>query len=157
MCLSENCKTVRGSTTNSAGILLPGTVPGGDCASNFNVCLTKLTVGQMTGGSIDASCKQEFNLPGGGGSGMTAGSPSMGGGGGGAPVTTGSDGSTLLITNPTIANVLDTNTKQYGAIGGCIFIILICLVLVVLSMGGDEPSGPSASNIALARLAGAGN
>ena len=159
MCLSENCKTARGSTTNSAGILLPGTVPGGDCASNFNVCLTKLTVGQMTGGSIDASCKQEFNLPGGGGSGMTAGSPSMGGGGGGgAPVTTGSDGSTLLITNPTVANVLDTNTKQYGAIGGCIFIILICLVLIVLSMGGDSSSsGPSASNIAFARLAGAGN
>jgi hypothetical protein len=115
----------------------------------------------MTGGTIDASCKQEFNINtagggGGGGSGMTAGAPSMGGGG--APVTTGSDGSTLLITNPTIANVLDTNKKQYGAIGGCIFIILICLVLIVLSMGGDSSSsGPSASNIAFARLAGAGN
>ena len=63
MCLSENCKTVRGATTNAAGILLPGTVPGGDCSSNFNVCLTKLTVGQMTGGTIDSSCKQTLNLP----------------------------------------------------------------------------------------------
>jgi hypothetical protein len=70
-----------------------------------------------------------------------------------------SDGSTLLITNPTVANVLNTKTKQYGAIGGCIFIILCCCCILILLMSGDSegPSGPSAANIAFARLSTAGS
>lgn len=78
----------------------------------------------------------------------------------GTPVTTGTDGSTLLITNPAVANVLNTKTKQYGAIGGCIFIIICLCIIIIALMSGDDsggPSGPSASNIALARLASAGS
>lgn len=148
MCLSENCKTVRGATTNSTGILLPGTVPGGDCSSNFNVCLTKLTVGQMTGGNIDSSCKQTFNLP------TTSGgtTTTTGPGGTGSPGPALGD---LLFNDPT--GYFDTKSKQYGAIGGCVFILICCcLILVVLMAGGDGPSGPSVSNFALARLMGAG-
>jgi len=168
MCLSENCKTVRGATTNSQGILLPGTVPGSDCQSNFNVCLSKLTVGQMTGGTIDASCKQTFNMGAGGsggspsaGTGYTRGGSAGGDGGGspaGTPVTTGSDGSELLITNPAVANVLDTSTKQYGAIGGCIFIIICCcIIIVVLMSGGDsESKGPDLASLLAFRSASAG-
>jgi len=152
MCLSENCKTVRGSSGNAAGILLPGTVPGKDCSSNFNVCLSKLTVGQMTGGTIDASCKQTFNMGAGGsggspgGEGYTRGGSAGGDGGGpGTPVTKGSDGSELLITNPAVANVLDTNTKQYGAIGGCIFIIICCCIIIIALMSGGDSGGGGAN------------
>ena len=162
MCMSENCKTVRGSTTNAAGILLPGTVPGGDCASNYNVCLTKLTVGQMTGGNIDASCKQTFNLPspapaaapGGtpapGGTSITSGGPSGtqgGAAGGGGPASSTTPGgnpaapgaSDLLFKDPT--GYLDSKNKQMGAIvGAVVFILLILLLLMGGDSGGDNSS-----------------
>lgn len=155
MCLAENCKTVRGSTTNAAGILLPGTVPGGDCSSNFNVCLTKLTVGQMTGGNIDSSCKQTFNLPATSGASITTGPGGTQGGaaGGSAPgstITGGGAGSPepdVLFKDPT--GYLDTKNKQYGAIGGLIFIILCCCcVFLLLAMGGEEaPKGPDLATL----------
>ena len=160
MCLSENCKTVRGSSGNAAGILLPGTVPGGDCSSNFNVCLTKLTVGQMTGGNIDASCKQTFNLPSpaapaAGGTPATAPSgvsitsgPSgtqgsaAGGSGPASSTTTGGNPAAPAATNlpfkdPT--GYLDSKEKQYGAVAA--FLLCCCLILLLL-MGGDSSPDP---------------
>ena len=141
MCLSENCKTVRGSTTNASGILLPGTVPGGDCASNFNICLSKLVVGQMTGGTIDASCKQAFNFPpssgpdgtrGGAAGGDVPESTTMGGAGSPGPAS-----GDLLFRDPT--GYFDTKDKQYGAIGGCVFIIIcLCLILILMTIGGED-------------------
>lgn len=157
MCLAENCKTVRGSTTNAAGILLPGTVPGGDCASNFNVCLTKLTVGQMTGGNIDASCKQTFNLPSPAPAAAPAPAPSgvaitsgpsgtqgsvAGGTGPASSTTTGGNpaaaapaASDLLFKDPT--GYLDTKNKQMGAIFAAV--VLFFVLLLVLFGGGSSP------------------
>jgi len=157
MCLSENCKTVRGSTTNAAGILLPGTVPGGDCASNFNVCLTKLTVGQMTGGNIDASCKQTFNLPSPAPAAAPAPAPSgvsitsgpsgtqgsaAGGSGPASSTTTGGNpaapaATDLLFKDQT--GYLDTKNKQIGAIVGVIVVVLLILLLL---MGGSSSPDP---------------
>lgn len=169
MCLSENCKTVRGSSGNSAGILLPGTVPGGDCSSNFNVCLTKLTVGQMTGGNIDASCKQTFNLPSTpapgaaapGGSSITSGGPggtqggAAGGGGpassttpGGNPAAPGS--SNLLFKDPT--GYLGTKEKQMGAIAA--FLICCCLIILLLSGGGGGDSSAQMQQMIQMKLMG---
>ena len=163
MCLSENCKTVRGSYGNSAGILLPGTVPGGDCSSNFNVCLTKLTVGQMTGGNIDSSCKQEFNLPSpapatpatvGGtpaaapsGVAITSGpsgtqGSAAGGSGPASSTTTGGNpaptASDLPFKDPT--GYLDSKEKQYGAVAA--FLICCCLIMLLLFSGGDSAPDP---------------
>lgn len=161
MCLSENCKTVRGSTGNSAGILLPGSVPGGDCSSNFNVCLTKLTVGQMTGGNIDSSCKQTFNLPSNAppaSGGTPAAAPSgvaitsgpsgaqgsaAGGSGPASSTTTGGNpaapaASDLLFKDPT--GYLDTKNKQMGAFAVAVVFILLLLVLL---MGGGSPPPPA--------------
>lgn len=153
MCLSENCKTVRGSTTNAAGILLPGTVPGGDCSSNFNVCLTKLTVGQMTGGNIDSSCKQTFNLPtpapagapAPGGTSITTGPGGTQGGaaGGGGPASTMTGGGAgtpspandVLFKDPT--GYLGTKDKQYGAIGGLVFCMICCCLIMLLLISGE--------------------
>ncbi len=155
MCLSENCKTVRGSSGNAAGILLPGTVPGGDCSSNFNVCLTKLTVGQMTGGNIDASCKQEFNLPSPTAAAAPTPAPSgvaitsgpsgtqgsvAGGTGPATSTTTGGNpptpaASDLLFKDPT--GYLDSKEKQYGVIAA--FLICCCLIILLLFSGGDSP------------------
>ena len=107
----------------------------------------------MSGGNLNAGCTiQDINAAGSPGSSGGGG----GDGGGGPPVTKGSDGSTLLITNPTVANVLDTNTKQYGAIGGCVFLILICCVIILFAMGGDS-GGSSGANAILARLSTAGS
>ena len=160
-CACDECIKAK---TGSAGqyISQPAADQPGLCVDKINACFQQTTIGEMSGGTLNAGCTiQDINAAPGSPSGSPPGAslaPGAPPAPPGAPVTTGSDGSTLLITNPTIANVLDTNTKQYGAIGGCIFIILICLVLIVLSMGGDSSSsGPSASNIAFARLAGAGN
>jgi len=155
MCLSENCKTVRGSSGNAAGILLPGTVPSGDCSSTFNVCLTKLTVGQMTGGNIDSSCKQEFNLPSPtptaaptpapSGVAITSGPSGTQGSvaGGTGPATSTTTGgnpptpaaSDLLFKDPT--GYLDSKEKQYGVIAA--FLICCCLIILLLFSGGDSP------------------
>lgn len=160
-CACDECTKAK---TGSAGqyISQPAADQPGLCVDKINACFQQTTIGEMSGGTLNAGCTiQDINAAPGSPSGSPPGAslaPGAPPAPPGAPVTKGSDGSTLLITNPAVANVLDTNTKQYGAIGGCIFIILICLVLIVLSMGGDSSSSsPSASNIAFARLAGAGN
>ena len=159
MCLSENCKTVRGSTTNAAGILLPGTVPGGDCSSNYNVCLTKLTVGQMTGGNIDSSCKQTFNLPSSAPGAAPAAAPPSGlsittgpsgtqGGaaGGSGPASSATPGGNpvapeaadLLFKDPT--GYLDSKNKQIGAI---LLLVMCCCLIILLLVGGEDSGGGS--------------
>ena len=103
-----------------------------------------------SGTRVSATPATVTTTPGSSGPGTPTGTP--------AP-STGSDESKLLITNPAVANVLNTRTKQYGAIGGCIFIILCCCcILILLMSGGDSegPSGPSALNVSLANLSTAG-
>jgi hypothetical protein len=143
-CACDECTKAK---TGSAGqyISQPAADQASLCTDKINACFQQVTIGEMSGGNLNAGCTiQDINA--------APGSPSSGGGGGGGgggspPVTRGPDGSTLLITNPTIANVLDTNTKQYGAIGGCVFIIIcLCIIIIALMSGGD--SGGSGANLA---------
>ena len=145
MCLSENCKTVRGATTNAAGILLPGTVPGGDCSSNFNVCLTKLSVGQMTGGSIDSSCKQTLNIPASSTPSAASGTSITSGPSGtqGSVATPSSSSNPSGSSNPTKEKEEDDkkNKDNATAVGGissslicCCIVIMIILALLTMAV-----------------------
>jgi hypothetical protein len=63
------------------------------------------------------------------------------------------------LWSPKLIPGVDTKEKQYGAVGGLVFLILCCccLALLLLTGGGSGgSSGPGASNVALARLMTAG-
>ena len=184
ICLSSACRT---AATDPAGkYLRTADDVTLTCPDNINLCLSSVKVG----GNISANAKivQDCSIavnytgpnplakPPSGGLAVSGGAQSItdstgtkvtatpatttqggapAGTPGGAPA-----GTKLPITNPAIANVLNTSTKQYAAIGGFAFLILCCCCLMVLLLmgggGSSGPSGPSASNMALARLMTAG-
>ena len=140
-CASSDCIT---SALSSSTEFMPVARSPQQTCPTIQACIQNFAGANFSGASLTAECKQTLNIttappgtppsPGA----VGAGSPPTGTPPSGTPVTRGSDGSTLPITNPTVANVLNTKTKQYGAIGGLIFIILCCCCLLVLLMGGDD-------------------
>jgi hypothetical protein len=147
-CASSDCIT--GALSANSALMPVGRSPQQTCPT-IQACIQDFRNAQFNGSSLTASCQQTLNIggaPPGAAVGASPPSPA------GTPSPTGSDGSTLPITNPAVANVLDTSTKQYGAIGALVFCILICCCLLLLLMGGDE--GGSGSNALAARLALAG-
>jgi hypothetical protein len=121
------------------------------CNGTINACFQQVTIGQMSGGNLNAGCTiQDINA-------APGSSPSSGGTPPppGTPPSSGVGGdSSLPFKDPT--GYLDTKNKQYGAIGGLIFCILICCVIIVLAMGGDSGGSSSGANAILARLTTAG-
>jgi len=101
----------------------------------MNICEMSAVQGLAQNSPIKQQCDITTNL-GGSPGGAPPGSP-----GGGAPP--GSPASSSLPI-PALGNLgLDTPAKQYGGIGGCIFLICICCVLILLvaSSGGDGGGG----------------
>jgi len=112
-------------------------------ALNIQICGIQIDVGAAQDSPINAQCSQSqiINPPGSSPSSGSSGTPSSPG----TPPPPGSPDSTSLPV-PALGNLgLDTPGKQYGGIGGCIFLICICcvLILLVVSSGGDEGGGGS--------------
>ena len=154
-CACDECTKAK---TGSAGqyISQPAADQASLCTDKINACFQQVTIGEMSGGNLNAGCTiQDINAAP-GSSPSSGGPPSSGGGGSGPPGTppsSGGGGASLPFKDPT--GYLDTKNKQYGAIGGLIFCILICCVIILLAMGGDS-GGSSGANAILARLATAG-
>ena len=155
-CASSDCITK--ALSSSTAFMPVARSPQQTCPT-IQACIQDFRNANFNGSSLTAECKQTLNIT---GSPAAVGvqPPSPAGTPAGTPLTQGTDGSKLPITNPAVANVLDTSTKQYAAAGSlCVFILCCCLVLLLLMMGGGGGSastGLGASNLALARLMTAG-
>jgi len=112
-------------------------------ALNIQICGISIDVGAAQDSPINAQCSQSqvINPPGS----PPSGSPSAPSGTpGAAPPGSPGSPSTADLPVPALGDLgLDTPTKQYGGIGGCIFLICICCVLILLvaSSGGDGGGG----------------
>ena len=121
-CACDQCKQAQSGTDDT----MIGQ-PGESCTDSINACFSQVTVGEMTGGTIDASCN------------ITAGTPGTGGSGGSG----GSGGKDELLTdNKTVAKYLDTREKQEGGIGGVVlFCVCCCFCIVILLLAGGDSDG----------------
>ena len=126
---ATSCPPIQACIQNFQGAVLNNSEVSASCKQTLNISTTPPPSGTPASGTPPSGTPPSDTTP----SGTPAsGTPSP-------PATTGSDGSTLPITNPTVANVLDTSTKQYAAMGGVACLILICciLFLVLATSGGD--------------------
>jgi len=155
-CASSDCIT---NALSSGTEFIPAARSPQQTCPTIQACIQDFRNANFSGANLTAECKQTLNIntpPAGAPSPTAVGAqpPSPAG----TPVTTGTDGSKLPITNPTIANVLNTSTKQYGAIGGCVlFILCCCAIILLLIMGGEsKSSGPDFTSLLAARAVGIG-
>ncbi len=183
-CYSSAC--VAADLAGSQDVLRPDVYQAAACNSTLNVCFNSIKTGGDIRGNIniqqDCAAGIGQSIP----SELTSTSDSSGetvtvGGGAGSPGTTSGPSrqgcvngtctkgtvtfqeSDLIIkpgTSEFVDKYLPTPNKQKGAIGGCIFCILICccLILFMMMKGGGEnsapsgPVGPTATNLAQVRL-----
>jgi len=119
-------------------------------ALNIQICGININVGAAQDSPIDAQCTQSQVInPPAGSPGAPPASPGAPPGSPGAP-----PGSPLPV--PALGNIgLDTPTKQYGGIGGCVFFICICCIIILLLVSGGD-SGEGSANLLAARMTLAG-
>ena len=159
-CACDECTVAK---TGSSGTVIsqPAADQPGLCTDKINACFQQMTIGQMSGGTLNAGCTiQDINPPPPPPPGAPPPPPGAPPPPPGAPSSTpGSPPSTDTLWSPKLIPGVDTKEKQYGAVGGLVFLILCCccLALLLLTGGGSGgSSGPGASNVALARLMTAG-
>ena len=125
-CASSDCVT---NALSSGTEFLPAARAPAQSCPPIQACIQNFQGAVLNNSEVSASCKQTLNIstapapaPG------TPPAPPTGTPPSPAPAPT----SNLPIKNPTVANVLDTSTKQYGAIGGLACIISMCLLFLII-------------------------
>ena len=158
-CACDQCQEASTSTTGRY-ISQPG--PTGGCNDKINACFQQITVGQMTGGTLNSGCTiQDINppppapAPSPASAPPTPASPAASAPAASAPAASAPAADADLLWSSTLIPGVDTKMKQIGAIIGLIGFIFCCCCCCILMMKGGGNSGSSSKEmmkIMMARL-----
>lgn len=144
-CMSSDCDLAKQSGSDAT--IFPYQPNTATCpAVDINVCNMAISQKVALNSPILATC----NFPSDNGTATTGSPPAAA-----APAPGGSmapdEEEELIVKWKPFANVFNTSTKQYAFFASCcVTCLLLIIILVMMSRG---PSGPSAQNVALAKLA----